>query len=70
MDKKGALSALMRGLEDPFAYTVLVARQRRVKLVYDFSCQSGVTDKTLFAPADANLNNTVSLRRSAMPDDG
>jgi hypothetical protein len=31
---------------------------------------AGVTDKTLFAPADANLNNTVSLRRSAMPDDG
>ena len=34
------------------------------------NCQSGVTDKTLFAPGDANLNNTVSLRRSAMPNDG
>ena len=34
------------------------------------NCQSGVTDKTLFAPGDANLNNTVSLRRSAMRDDG
>ena len=34
------------------------------------NCQSGVTDKTLFAPGDANLYNTVSLRRSAMPNDG
>ena len=34
------------------------------------NCQSGVTDKTLFAPGDASLNNTVSLRRSAMRDDG
>jgi len=37
MDEKGAHSALMRGLKDPFACTVLVARQRRVKLTLELS---------------------------------
>ncbi len=37
MDKKGAHSALMRGVQDPFACTVLVARQRRVKLTLELS---------------------------------
>ena len=34
------------------------------------NCQSGVNDKTRFALGDANLNNTVSLRRSMEPNDG
>ena len=37
MDEKGAHSALMRGVLDPFANTVLVARQRRVKLTLELS---------------------------------
>jgi hypothetical protein len=41
MDKKGALSALMRGVHDPFAFTVLVARQRRVKLTSNFHSSAG-----------------------------
>ena len=37
MDKHGAHSSLMRGVQDPFAYTVLVARHRRVKLTFELS---------------------------------
>ena len=35
--KRCAHSALMRGLKDPCAYTVIVARQRRVKLTLELS---------------------------------
>ena len=37
MDKHGAHTSLMRGVQDPFACTVLVARQRRVKLTLELS---------------------------------
>ena len=37
MDRQGAHSSLMRGVQDPFACTVLVARQRRVKLTLELS---------------------------------
>jgi hypothetical protein len=39
--KRCAHSALMRGLKDPFACTVLVARQRRVKLTSNFHSSAG-----------------------------
>jgi hypothetical protein len=41
MDKHGAHSSLMRGVQDPFACTVLVARQRRVKLTSNFHSSAG-----------------------------
>jgi hypothetical protein len=41
MDKNGAHSALMRGVQDPFAYTVLFARQRLVKLTSNFHSSAG-----------------------------
>ena len=37
MDRQGVHSSLMRGVQDPFACTVLVARQRRVKLTLELS---------------------------------
>ena len=37
MDKKGAHSTLKRDAQDPFAYTVFGARQRRVKLTFELS---------------------------------
>ena len=41
MDKKGEHSALMRGFKDAFAFTVLGARQRRVKLTSNFHSSAG-----------------------------
>ena len=37
MDKKGAHFTLKRDAQDPFAYTVFGARQRRVKLTLELS---------------------------------